>query len=251
MEKYAFDDIKEQVVVVTGSGRGIGRATVELFAAHGAKVVVSDMDADVCNQTTEELKKSGAEAIGVVANITKEEDVVQLMKAPMEKWGKIDCLVNNAGITKDGLFMRMKMEQWKAAIDVNLTGAYLCAREVVNHMRKARKGSIINLSSIARLGNPGQANYSSAKAGVVGLNATLAKELGPMGIRVNCIAPGFIKTRLTDAIPDKIAEELTSRIPMKRQGLPDEIAYPILFLSSRMASYVSGCLLEVHGGVVM
>ena len=247
---YTFDDIKDQVVVITGSGRGIGKATAELFAAHGAKLVISDMDTEVCEQTAEELKKSGTEAIGVVANVTKEEDVAKLMKAPIDKWGRIDCLVNNAGLTKDTLFIRMKIEQWKLVMDVNLNGAYLCAKEAVNYMRKARKGSIINLSSISRVGNPGQANYSSAKAGVVALSATMAKELGPLGIRVNCVLPGFTETRLVAQMPDKIREESKNVVPLKRHALPEEIAYPILFLSSRMASYVSGATLEVHGGGV-
>ncbi len=247
VDKYSFEDIKDQVVVITGSGRGIGKSVAETFANQGAKVVISDIDEDVCNEAVEDIKKQGGDAIGVVADISKEDQVANLMKAPVDKWEKIDCLVNNAGITKDGLFLRMNLEQWRTVLDINLTGTYLCAKECVKYMRKAKKGSIINISSIARMGNPGQANYSAAKAGIVGLTSTLAKELGPLGIRVNAIAPGFIRTRLTDAIPDKISQEIQKRISLGRIGVPKEIANPILFLASKMASYINGQVLDVNG----
>ncbi|MBX7057194.1 MAG: 3-oxoacyl-ACP reductase FabG [Leptospirales bacterium] len=248
--KYAFEDIKDSVVIVTGSGRGIGRATAELFAEHGARVAVSDIDQEVCDTAAKEIaQKTGAEVIGVVCNITKAGDAEALMQKVVDKWGKIDVLVNNAGITKDGLFLRMKEEQWKFIIDVNLNGTYNCTFAAVQHMRKARKGSIINLSSIARFGNPGQANYSAAKAGVVGFTSALAKELGPMGIRVNAVAPGFVETRLTDAIPDKLKEEMVDRIPLKRKGQPQDIAGPILFLASSLSSYISGDTIEINGGL--
>lgn len=248
--KYAFEDIKDAVVIVTGSGRGIGRATAELFANHGAKVVVSDIDQDVCDTAAKEISQAtGAEVIGVVCNITKLDQVEAMMQQVVDKWGKIDVLVNNAGITKDGLFLRMKPDQWNFIVDVNLNGTYNCSYAAVQHMRKTRKGVIINLSSIARFGNPGQANYAAAKAGIVGFTASLAKELGPMGIRVNAIAPGFVETRLTDAIPDKIKDEMVDRIPLKRKGQPLDIAGPILFLASNLSSYVSGITLQIDGGI--
>ena len=249
--KYGFEDIKDQVVIVTGSGRGIGRATAELFASHGARVVVSDIDQDVCNEAAAEISKSGAEVLPIVCNITDKTQVDDMMAKTAEKWGQIDCLVNNAGITKDGLFLRMKPEQWQFIIDVNLTGTYNCSHAAVNIMRKKKKGTIINLSSLARVGNPGQVNYSAAKAGVVGFTAALAREIGSMGIRVNAVAPGFVETRLTDAIPDKIQTEMVKGIALKRTGLPIDIANPILFLASEMSSYVTGIVIDVNGGIGM
>ncbi|MCR9141543.1 MAG: 3-oxoacyl-ACP reductase FabG [bacterium] len=247
--KYAFEDIKDTVVIVTGSGRGIGKATAQMFADHGAKVVVSDIDEGVCKEAAEEIGRSGAEVLPIVANITKREEVDAMMDKTVEKWGKIDTLVNNAGVTKDGLFLRMKPDQWNFAIDVNLNGTYHCTHAAVNVMRKAKKGSIINLSSLSRTGNPGQVNYSAAKAGVIGFTKALAKEIGSMGIRVNCIAPGFVETRLTDAIPDKLREEMIKSIPLRREGEPDDIAGPILFLASQLSSYVNGAIIDVNGGV--
>lgn len=249
MKKYAFEDIKDQVVIVTGSGRGIGRTTAEVFASQGAKVVISDMDEDVCKQAAEEIAKLGVETMHYVCNITNREQVDAMMQAVVDKWGRIDTLVNNAGITKDGLFLRMKPEQWNFIIDVNLNGTYNCAHSAIQHMRKTKKGSIINLSSIARAGNPGQVNYSAAKAGIVGFTAALGKEIASMGIRVNAVAPGFVETRLTAAIPDKIKDEMVKNIPMKRKGMPEDIAYPILFLASELSAYMTGVTIDVNGGL--
>ncbi len=249
MEKYSFQEIKDQVVIVTGSGRGIGRATAELFAAQGAKIVISDMDQDVCNQAASEIAALGVETLGVVCNITNREQVDAMMQKVIDKFGRIDCLVNNAGITKDGMFLRMKPEQWQFIIDVNLTGTYNCAHAAIQFMRKEKKGTIINLSSIARAGNPGQANYSAAKAGIVGFTAAIGKELAPMGIRVNAVAPGFIETRLTDAIPDKIVDQMVGMIPMRRKGLPIDIARVILFLASDLSGYMTGITIDVGGGL--
>lgn len=247
--KYAFEDIKDTVVIVTGSGRGIGRATAEIFAAHGAKVVISDIDQDVCNEAAQEVGRLGGEVLPIVCNITNREQVDAMMQQVIDKWGRIDTLVNNAGITKDGLFLKMKPDQWNFAIDVNLNGTYHCTHAAVLHMRKTKKGSIINLSSLSRTGNPGQVNYSAAKAGVVGFTKALAKEIGSMGIRVNCVAPGFVETRLTDAIPDKLKDDMIKSIPLRRTGVPNDIAGPILFLASELSSYVNGAVIDVNGGV--
>lgn len=248
-ESYSFSDIKDQVVIITGSGRGIGKATAKLFAAQGAKVALTDLDEDVLQESLGEIQKEGGEAHAIVADVSKKEDAERLVLEVYEKWGKIDCLVNNAGITRDTLFIRMKPDVWQKVIDVNLGGTFYCSQAAVKYMRKARKGSIINFTSLARHGNPGQANYSAAKAGIFGLTKTLAMELGPMGIRVNCISPGFIETRLTDAIPDKIVEQFKSRIPLQRVGKPEEVAMTVLFLASKMSSYVSGIALDVTGGI--
>jgi 3-oxoacyl-[acyl-carrier protein] reductase len=246
---YAFEDIKDQVVIITGSGRGIGKATAQIFAEHGAKVVVSDIDDDVCKEAAAEIGKSGAETLAITCDITKADEVAAMFKQVMDKWGKIDCVVNNAGITKDTLFLRMKPEMWQFVIDVNLTGTFTCCKEAIKYMRKARKGTIINLSSIARMGNAGQTNYSAAKAGIVGFTKAMARELAPMGIRVNCIAPGFIVTRLTDAIPEDLAAKMVEMIPMRRKGEPADIAKPILFLASELSSYMTGEVMDVNGGL--
>lgn len=248
--KYAFEDIKDQVVLITGSGRGIGKATAELFANMGARIVISDMDEEVCKQSAEEIsKKTGAETMTSICNITNREQVDAMTASIVEKWGQIDCVINNAGITKDGLFLRMKEDQWKFIIDVNLNGTYQVTHSAIGHMRKKKSGTIINMSSIARGGNPGQTNYSAAKAGIVGFTAALAKEIASMGIRVNCIAPGFIDTRLTDAIPDKMADEMVKAIPMRRKGIPEDIAKVCLFLASDLSGYITGNVIDVNGGL--
>ncbi len=249
MNKYSFEDIKDQVVIITGAGRGIGRTTAEVFASQGAKIVISDIDEDVCREAAEHVGKSGVQVMHYVCNITNREQVDAMMQAVVDKFGRIDTLVNNAGITKDGLFLRMKPEQWDFIINVNLNGTYNCSHAAVQHMRKTKQGSIINLSSLARVGNPGQVNYSAAKAGIVGFTAALGKELAPMGIRVNAVAPGFVETRLTDAIPDKIKDAMVASIPLKRKGQPEDIAYPILFLASKMSAYMTGNTIDVNGGL--
>lgn len=245
---YAFEDIKDASVIVTGSGRGIGKGIAALFIEHGAKVVITDIDADVVKFTTEELSKKG-EAIGIVCDVTNEEQVNKLVDETVEKFGGLDVLVNNAGITKDGLFLRMKLEQFQIVNKINVEGTFLCSKAVVNKMRKARKGSIINISSVARMGSPGQTNYSASKAAVVGFTKSLAKEIAGYGIRVNCVAPGFVETRLTDVIPDKIRENMIDSIPLKRTGQPLDIANPILFLASEMSAYMTGQTLDVNGGL--
>lgn len=245
---YSFEDIKDASVVITGSGRGIGKGIAELFIEHGAKVVITDIDADVVKSTTEELSKKG-EAIGIVCDVTSEEQVNKLIDETVEKFGGVDVLVNNAGITKDGLFLRMKLEQFQIVNKINVEGTFLCTKAAVNKMRKARKGSIINISSVARMGSPGQTNYSASKAAVVGFTRSLSKEIAGYGIRVNCVAPGFVETRLTDAIPDKIRDGMIDSIPLKRTGQPLDIANPILFLASEMSAYMTGQTLDVNGGL--
>ena len=245
---YAFQDIKGASVVITGSGRGIGKGIAELFIEHGAKVVITDVDAEVVKSTTEELSKKG-EAIGIVCDVTNEEQVNKLVDETVEKFAGLDVLVNNAGITKDGLFLRMKLEQFQIVNKINVEGTFLCSKAAVNKMRKARKGSIINISSVARMGSPGQTNYSASKAAIVGFTKSLAKEIAGYGIRVNCVAPGFVETRLTDAIPDKIREGMVDSIPLKRTGQPLDIANPILFLASEMSAYMTGQTLDVNGGL--
>lgn len=247
--RMSFHDLKDQVVIITGSGRGIGKAIAENFAECGAKIVISDIDEDVTVKTAAELQSQGAEVLPLVCDITDRERINDLVNQVIAKWGKIDCLVNNAGLTKDALFIRMKQEDWDFAVNVNLTAVFKFSQAVAKKMYRAKRGNIINLSSFARMGSPGQANYSSAKAGVVALTKTMAKELAPRNIRVNCVAPGFITTRLTEAIPEDYKKEYLEKIPLKRAGAPEEIASVVVFLASRLSSYMTGQVLDVNGGV--
>ena len=247
--KYTFGDLKNKVAVITGSGRGIGKAISKVFIEQGAKVVVNDVDADVAEKSASELAEKGGEVLPIVCDITDKSQVDAMFQKIVEKWGKVDILVNNAGITIDTLFLRMKPEQWKKVMDINLTGSFYCSKAAVEFMRKVRSGNIINISSIAALGNVGQVNYSASKAGIIGFTRSLSKELAPMGIRVNCVAPGFIETRLTDAIPDKIQEKIINDIPQKKKGEPKDIANAILFLASDLSEYITGEILNVNGGI--
>ncbi len=247
--KYQFEDLKDAVVIITGSGRGIGKGIAEVFADYGSKIVITDIDADTAKATAAEIAQKGVETLSYICDVSKYDQVEAMVADVAAKWGKIDILVNNAGITMDGMFLRMKPEQWQKVIDINLTGTYNCTSAVVQVMRKAKKGAIINISSIAAGGNPGQANYSASKAGVIGFTKALGKELAPMGIRVNAIAPGFIQTAMTDKIPEKLREQMLQAIPMKRPGQPEDIAKAILFLASGLASYITAQVIDVNGGL--
>lgn len=247
MAKY--EDLKDAVVIVTGSGQGIGRAIAEQFADQGSKIVITDINAETAAKTAQEIAAKGVETHSAVCDVSKMDQVTALMDEVFDKWGKIDVLVNNAGITKDGMFLRMKPDQWQSVIDINLTGTYNCTFAAVAKMRKEKKGAIINISSVAAMGNPGQANYSASKAGVIGFTKAIGKELAPMGIRTNSVAPGFIDTAMTDAIPDKIKEQMIANIPMRRVGQPEDIGMAILFLASNQSRYISGEVLNVNGGI--
>ena len=240
-----FEELKGAVVLVTGGTRGIGRAVAERFRDVGALVYITG--------TNEERTKLVAEEMGVKGikmDVTDREEVKSAVKTIVETEGRIDVLINNAGITRDTLFLRMKDEDWDSVIDTNLNGVYNVTRAVVPVMVKRRRGSIINVSSVVGFtGNVGQVNYSATKAALVGFTKSLAKELGSRGIRVNCIAPGYITTDMTKAIPEKIKEELLRSIPLKREGEPREVADACLFLASDMASYVTGTVLHVNGGL--
>lgn len=246
---YAFDDLKGKVVIVTGSGRGIGRGIAETFADNGANVVITDIDEETCKKTAEEISTKGVETLAVVSDVTNREQIDNLVEKTLEKWGKIDVLVNNAGITMDTLFLRMKPEQWQKVVDINLTGVYNCTQAVIKPMSKAKSGVIVNISSIARHGNVGQANYSATKAGVVGFTGAIAREFAARGIRANAVAPGFIETPMTAAMPEKAQEAVVDAIPMKRPGQPEDIARAVLFLASDLAGYITGQTLDVNGGL--
>lgn len=240
-----------KVAVVTGASRGIGRAIALFLATSGAKVVVNYASSSTAaDQLVQEIADLGGEAIAHAADVSKTDQVDALIKAAMDKWGRIDILVNNAGITKDTLLLRMKLEDWQAVIDLNLTGVFLCTRAVSKVMLKQKSGRIINIASVAgQMGNPGQANYSAAKAGVIGFTKTVAKELASRGITVNAVAPGFITTDMTVGLE---AEAILQFIPLGRYGQPEEIAGMVRFLAADpAAAYITGQVFNVDGGMVM
>jgi 3-oxoacyl-[acyl-carrier protein] reductase len=240
-----------KVAIVTGASRGIGRATALALAAQGAKVVVNYASSQAsADQVVAEITALGSEAIALKGDTSQVDQVDALVAATLEKWGQIDVLVNNAGITRDTLLLRMKPEDWQAVIDVNLTGVFLCTRAVSKIMLKQKSGRIINITSVAgQMGNPGQANYSAAKAGVIGFTKTVAKELAPRGITVNAVAPGFIATDMTQ---DLNAEPILQFIPLNRYGQPEEVAGMIRFLAADpAAAYITGQVMNVDGGMVM
>lgn len=243
--------LRGKVAVVTGASRGIGRATALALAAEGANVVVNYASSkESADQVVAEISAMGSQAIALSADVSKTEQVDGMIGAIMEKWGQIDVLVNNAGITRDTLLLRMKLEEWQAVIDLNLTGVFLCTKAVSKIMLKQKSGRIINITSVAGLmGNPGQANYSAAKAGVIGFTKTVAKELAPRGITVNAVAPGFIATDMT---ADLKSDEILKFIPLARYGQPEEIAGMIRFLAADpAAAYITGQVMNVDGGMVM
>ena len=243
--------LSEQVAIVTGASRGIGRATAIALAATGVKVVVNyAQSSGAAEEVVTEIEKNGGNAIALKADVSKTEEVDSLIEQTLKTFGRIDILVNNAGITRDTLLLRMKLEDWQAVIDLNLTGVFLCTKAVSKVMLKQKSGRVINITSVAGLmGNPGQANYSAAKAGVIGFSKTVAKELAVRGITVNAIAPGFIATDMTN---DLKADEILKYIPLARYGQPEEVAGMIRFLATDpSAAYITGQVFNVDGGMVM
>jgi 3-oxoacyl-(acyl-carrier-protein) reductase len=246
--------LQDRVAVVTGSARGIGKAIVQKLLDAGAKVVVVDLNQDDVDKTCREIAEaSGAAAgeriAGFDCDVSKPYSVEALFKSVKDRFGSLDILVNNAGITRDGLFMRMTYEQWKEVIDVNLNGTYLCCRHAFSMLRRSECGRIINISSVAAGGNIGQANYAASKAGVIGLTKTLAIELARRRVTVNAVAPGFIDTKMTRSVPEEARKHWIDKIPAGRPGTPNDVAEAVLFLASDDASYITGEVLEVSGGM--
>lgn len=241
-----------KVAVVTGASRGIGRSIALALASKGAIIVAVDMDQASTDAVVAELTAAGAKALGVVGNVTVTQDVERMVDAAVEAFGRIDILVNNAGITRDGLLVRMKDEDWDAVLTVNLKGAFLCTRAASKVMTKQRYGRIINIASIVgQMGNAGQANYCASKAGLIGLTKSNARELAKRSVTVNAVAPGFIATAMTDALSDKVKAELAAQIPMERLGSADDIANAVVFLASEQSGYITGHVLAVNGGMYM
>ncbi len=244
--------VKDCVAIVTGASRGIGRSIALTLAAHGAKVVVSARSLEAVETLAGEIKAQGGEALAVQADIALTADADRLVESAVSAFGRVDILVNNAGITRDGLLVRMKDEDWDAVLDTNLKGAFLCTRAVAKVMTKQRYGRIVNISSVVgEMGNAGQANYCASKAGLLGLTKSVARELAKRNITVNAVTPGFIVTDMTSSLPEKVSEEMAAQIPLGRFGEAEEIAHAVLFLASRQAGYITGQTLGVNGGMHM
>ena len=242
--------IKDKVAIVTGSARGLGAATARKLAQEGAKVVITDINAELAQATTAALKAEGFSAHCVIANITKADDVKRLVNETLSTFGGIHILVNNAGAPRDVLLTKMTEDDWDVVMNVMLKGAFLASREVMPHMIEQHWGRIINISSRAHFGNPGQANYSAAKAGLIGMARALAKEQGRYGITVNAIAPGFMETEMVQELAhyEVIKERAIKEQPIKRVGKPTDVANAVAFLVSEQASFISGETLHVTGG---
>ena len=244
--------LQGSVALVTGASRGIGRAVAQALAAEGAKVVVNyARSGTAAEELVSQIAADGGNAIALQADVSKADEVEKLISSVLETFGRIDILVNNAGITRDTLLLRMKPEDWQPVIDLNLTGVFLCTRAVAKTMLKQRAGRIINIASVAgQMGNQGQANYSAAKAGVIGFTKTVAKEMAPRGVTVNAVAPGFIETDMTSELPN--TDDILKFIPLGRFGKPEDIAGMVRFLAADpAAAYITGQVFNVDGGMVM
>lgn len=246
-------DLKGKVAVVTGAARGIGKAIAEKLAEAGATIVVSDIIVEAGQETARELsEKYGVEAIFAEANVTLAEDNKRLVDTAVEKFGSIDIMVNNAGITKDGLFARMKEKDFELVLDINLKGAYLGSQAAYLKMMKQRSGTIINMASVIGLvGNLGQANYAASKAGLIGMTKSIAAEAAKRGVRCNAVAPGYIKSEMTDLLKEEVRDEIIKKVPMDRMGTVEDVANAVLFLASDLSTYITGKTITVDGGMVM
>ena len=243
--------LKDKVAVVTGAGRGIGRAIAKTFAGYGAKVVVNyNGSEERANSLVAEIKEAGGEAVAYKANVADFAEAEGLIKFALEQYGRVDILVNNAGITKDNIMLGMKEEDFDQVININLKGAFNCIKHVYRPMMKQKYGRIINMSSVVGIeGNAGQINYAASKAGILGMTKSVAKELGSRGVTANAIAPGFIKTDMTDAMSDKMKDAMLDHITVKRLGEVSDIAETAAFLASDKASYITGQVIRVDGGM--
>jgi 3-oxoacyl-[acyl-carrier protein] reductase len=244
--------LKDKIALITGASQGIGRDTALALAESGAKVAVAARNEEKLTALVNEITTAGGEALAVKMDVADPDKVKAGFKSVIEKFGKLDILINNAAITKDGLAMRMKLEDWDAVIRTNLTGAHLCSQQALAIMMRARAGRIINIASVvAQMGNAGQSNYVAAKAGLIGLTKALAIEIASRNVTVNAVAPGFIETPMTDVLPDKVKEDLNTRIPLGRMGSPRDVAAAIVFLASDEAGYITGHVLDVNGGMYL
>jgi len=242
--------LKDKVAVVTGASQGIGRDTALALAEAGAKVAAAARNEEKLAALVSEIRAAGGEAFALKMDVADADLVKAGFKQVVDKFGRLDILVNNAAVTRDGLAMRMKKDDWDTVLETNLTGAHLCIQQALATMMRARAGRIINISSVvAQSGNPGQANYVAAKAGLIGLTKAIAVEMASRGITVNAVAPGFVETPMTDILPEQVKEALKTRIPLGRMGRPRDVAAAIVFLASDEAGYITGHVLNVNGGM--
>jgi 3-oxoacyl-(acyl-carrier-protein) reductase len=244
-------DLTGKVAIVTGAARGLGKGIAEKLAELGAHVVISDMNQEGAETTTSQIKENGGSAEVFLCNVAVKEEAERLVEETAKTHGRLDILVNNAGINRDSMLHKMDQEQWDSVIGVNLTGVFNTMKPASQIMREQQQGRIVNISSASWLGNVGQANYAAAKAGVVGLTKTAARELGKKNITVNAICPGFIDTDMTRGVPEKVWDIMVSKIPMGRAGKPEDVANCIAFLASDQASYINGEVINVGGGMVL
>lgn len=252
MSAPATQRLKNKVSIVTGAAQGIGLATALKFAREGAIVIVCDLKAEAVDAAVAQCHALDAQAEGFVVNVTDRAQVDAMVAAVKARYGRIDVLINNAGITKDARLVKMTLEQFDAVIDVNLRGVFHCSQAVADTMVEQGSGAIVNASSVVGIyGNFGQTNYAATKFGVIGFTKTWSRELGPKGIRVNAVAPGFVETHILDTIPEKVIQHMKEQVPLHRLGHPDEIANVYAFLASDEASYVNGAVLEVSGGMTV
>lgn len=244
--------LKDKVAIVTGASRGIGKSIALLLAKNGARIVASARNQELLDSLVAEIKSFGGEAIAVAGDVSQTEDANNLVSAAIESFGQVDVLVNNAGITRDGLLLRMKDEDWDAVLDINLKGAFICTRAVAKVMTKKRYGRIINISSVVgEMGNAGQANYCASKGGLLGLTKSNARELGKRNVTVNAVTPGFITTDMTEELSEKVRDEMAAQIPLGCFGDADDVAEAVLFLASDKSKYITGQVLGVNGGMYM
>ncbi|NLV77684.1 MAG: 3-oxoacyl-[acyl-carrier-protein] reductase [Tissierellia bacterium] len=242
-----------KVALITGGTRGIGRAIALKLSEEGYNIAISYINNNKkAQEVVDEIEKNNVKALAIKADVSKEEEVNNMMKVINKELGNIDVLVNNAGITRDNLLIRMKTEDWDQVIDTNLRGVFLCTKAVARGMMKKRYGKIVNIASIVGIsGNAGQGNYSASKAGVIGFTRSIAKELGSRGINVNAVAPGFIETDMTQVLEDNIKDEMLKSIPLNRAGKPEDVANLVVFLCSEKADYITGQVIHVDGGMLI
>jgi len=245
-------DLGQQVAIVTGAGRGLGQAISKTLAASGAKLACVDVNTELLAQTVAAITTAGGIAQAFACDVTESRRVGEVVDEVVKKWGSLQILVNNAGITRDGMILRMKDDQWDSVLNINLRGTFLFCRAAARPMIKGRRGRIINIASVSGLmGNPGQANYSASKAGVIGLTRTLARELAARNVTVNAVAPGFIVTDMTAKLGDETLQEVKEQIPLGRLGHPQDVADAVLYLASEAADFITGLILTVDGGLTV
>ena len=244
--------LQDKVAIITGAGRGIGQATAVKFAQEGAKVVVCDLKPEWIEETVQMCKETRGDAFGFAVDVRDSASLEAMVSVTLQKWGRVDCLVNNAGIVMDAQLKNMTEDQFDNVIEINLKGVYNCTKAVVNAMLEQQSGVILNASSIVGLhGNFGQTNYAASKFGVIGMMKTWARELGRKGIRSNAVCPGFIATSILQSMPDRVLQSLEEKVPLGRLGKPEEIANTFAFLASDEASYINGAVIEVSGGLTI